>query len=112
MVLPFDGGEPIKTFDVAIQDVVPLEASLSWAADSKAVTYVTSTGGSPNLWSQALDGGGPKRLTDFKENGVWRYASSHDSKLIAFARGAYTSDAVLIKDFKQALPTMSTRLFG
>jgi len=50
--------------------------------------------------SRPLDGGPPKKLTDFKENGVWRYAWSRDGKQFALTRGTATSDVVLIRDFK------------
>jgi Tol biopolymer transport system component len=100
MVLPFSGGAPLKTYDVSVPDTLPLDASLSWTSDLKALTYVTSAGGIANLWSQSVDGGAPKKLTDFKENGVWRYALSNDNKEMAFSRGSSTSDVVLFKDFR------------
>jgi Tol biopolymer transport system component len=100
MILPFDGGKLLKTSDVSMQDIIPLEASLSSTPDGRAITYISSIGGTPNLWSQPLDGGAPKKLTDFKENGVWRYAWSHGGKEIALSRGSVTSDVVLLKDFK------------
>ncbi|MFL6374993.1 MAG: hypothetical protein ACJ73D_10025 [Pyrinomonadaceae bacterium] len=100
LILPFEGGNAVKTFDASVQDPYPLEASIGWTPDGKALTYVTSTGGIPNLWSQSIDGGPPKRMTDFKENGVWRYAFSRDNKQVAFSRGSWTSDVVLFKDFK------------
>ena len=62
--------------------------------------YIDTSGGTPNLWSQSLDGGPPKKLTDFKENGVWRYAWSRDGKQLALTRGTFTSDVVLIRDFR------------
>jgi Tol biopolymer transport system component len=100
MILPFDGGGPQKTFDFPMQDVLPLEASLGWTADGKAVTYVTANGGTSNLWSQPLSGGAPKKITDFKEIGVWGYAWWRYNNQRALSRGSITSDVVLIKDFR------------
>jgi Tol biopolymer transport system component len=100
MILPFDGGQPLRSFDVFVTDIIPLEAALSWTPDGRAITYCASTGGTSNLWSQPIAGGAPKKLTDFKENGIWRYAWSRDGKELAFSRGSSTSDVVLLKDFK------------
>ncbi len=100
MILPFGGGQPLKTFAASGADRIALDAAVAWTPDGRAITYVDSTGGSPNLWSQSLDGGPPKKLTDFKENGVWRYSWSRDGKQLALTRGTVTSDVVLIKDFR------------
>lgn len=100
MVLPFEGAGPAKTFDASVENDIPLEAGLGWTPDGRAVIYISSVGGTPNLWSQPIDGGAKKKLTDFKENGVWRFAWSRDNKQIALSRGSSTSDVVSIKDFK------------
>ena len=100
MILPFEGGQPLKTFAAPGTDQMALDAAVAWTPDGRAITYVDSTGESPNLWSQSLDGGPPKKLTEFKENGVWRYALSRDGKQLALTRGTVTSDVVLIKDFR------------
>ena len=102
MILPFDGGSPLKTFDTVSTGNVTafLDAALAWTPSGRAITYVASAGGTPNLWNQSIDGGPPKKITDFKENGVWRYSWSHDGKQLALTRGTFTSDVVLIKDFR------------
>jgi Tol biopolymer transport system component len=100
MILPFEGGQPLRTFSAPGMDQTALEAAVAWAPDGRSITYVDPTGGTPNLWSQPLDGGPSKKLTDFKENGVWRYAFSRDGKQLALTRGTVTSDVVLIKDFR------------
>jgi Tol biopolymer transport system component len=100
MILPFEGGQPTKTFDASVENDFPLEAGLGWTPDGRAIVYVSSSGGIPNLSSQPIDGGAAKKLTDFKENGVWRFAWSRDNKQIALSRGSSTGDVVSIKDFK------------
>jgi Tol biopolymer transport system component len=101
MIMPFDGGQPLKTFDTPSGvDTYALDAAIAWMPDGRGIAYIDSSGGTPNLWSQALDGGQPKKLTDFKDNGVWRYAWSRDGKQFALTRGTYTSDVVLIRDFR------------
>ena len=96
MVIPFEGGPAIKTFDVP--PTVDL-GGVRWTPDGRALTYI-DTRGTPNLWSQPYDGGPPKQLTDFKVNGVWQRAWSLDGKWLALARGTVTKDVVLIKDFR------------
>ena len=100
MILPFEGGQPLKMFAAPGTDPISWDAGLAWTPDGRGITYVDSAGGSPNLWSQSLDGGPPKKLTDFKENGVWRYSWSRDGKQLALTRGTIKSDVVLIKDFR------------
>jgi len=53
-----------------------------------------------NLWSQPLDGGPVKQLTEFKPDELWARGTSRDGKFIAFARGTVTSDVILISDFQ------------
>ncbi len=59
-----------------------------------------SIGGISNIWSQPLDGGAPKQLTDFKTDRIFAFDWSRDGKQLAVSRGTVTSDVVLIKDFR------------
>ena len=58
------------------------------------------TGGVSNIWSQPLDGDPPKPLTDFKSDSIFSFSWSRDGKQLVYARGAVTSDVVLIRDSK------------
>jgi Tol biopolymer transport system component len=53
MILPFEGGQPLKMFGAPGTDPISLDAGLAWMPDGRGITYVASTGGSPNLWSQS-----------------------------------------------------------
>jgi Tol biopolymer transport system component len=97
MVIPFEGGPIIKTFD--LPPTVDEFAGVRWTPDGRAITYI-DTRGTPNLWSQPYDGGPVKQLTNFKSNGVWQCAWSRDGKWLALVRGTVTKDAVLISNFK------------
>ena len=97
-VLPFEGGSPIKTFDVP--QTASVDASPRWTPDGQSITYIDSRGTVNNLWQQPLDGGAPKKLTDFKENGVYRRDWTRDGKQVALVRGQSTFDVVMITDFK------------
>ena len=85
--------QSIKMIDLP-QTAMPRR--MQWAPDGRAVTY---TDGS-NIWSQPLDGGPPKELTDFKSDGTSSFAWSRDGKQLACMRGTGTSDVVLISDVK------------
>lgn len=97
LIIPFEGGEPVKSFDVP--PTIDPDHGINFTPDGRAVTYVDGRS-TPNLWSQPLDGGQPKQLTDFKENGVWQSAWSRDGRQMAITRGTVTKDVVLIKDFR------------
>jgi eukaryotic-like serine/threonine-protein kinase len=101
MILSFDGGSPMKTFDTpSAAEHFARDAGIAWTPDGRGIVYIDSLGGTANLWSQSLGGGPPKKLTDFKENGVSQYAWSRDGKQLALTRATTTNDVVLIRDFK------------
>ncbi|MEK6337558.1 MAG: LpqB family beta-propeller domain-containing protein [Acidobacteriota bacterium] len=96
IVLPIAGGAPTHTFDM------PPTASgtPSWSPDGKAIVIYDRRTGTFNLWSQPLDGGPMKQLTDFKPDGVFARDLSPDKKTMALSRGTITSDVILISDFR------------
>ncbi len=98
VILPFAGGTPVKSFD--LPPTVQERTSARWTPDGSAVTLLDFRTGTPNLWSQPLDGGPMKQLTDFKPDGVSSREWSGDGKLVALTRGTFTSDVVLISDFR------------
>lgn len=97
-VIPFEGGEITKTFDVPH----PTWGNLHWTPDGTALTYAITTGGVSNIWSQSLAGGAPKQLTDLKADQIFRFDWSADGKQIVTSRGVETNDVVLVSNFKQA----------
>ncbi|HEY0006252.1 MAG TPA: protein kinase [Pyrinomonadaceae bacterium] len=96
-VIPFEGGQPLKMFDVPA--TVSTSIPVRWSPDGRAVTYIETVGGVSNIWSQPLVGG-PTKLTDFKSDQILWFDWSHDGRQLAFARGNITSDVVLISDSK------------
>jgi serine/threonine protein kinase/Tol biopolymer transport system component len=100
-VFPFDGGPPAKTFDMPMPYLQHFVwQKIRWTADGQALTYIDRRGGISNIWSQPLNGGSPRQLTDFKADQIFNFAWSADGKQLACARGVVTSDAILISDFK------------
>jgi Tol biopolymer transport system component len=92
-VATFDGGAPIKTFDMPGTSG-PL---FYFSNDGHSLIYINTQNGVSNLWSQPLDGGAPKQITDFKSDLIWRFAYSRDGKQLALARGSVSRDAVMIE---------------
>ncbi len=95
-ILPFSGGEPLKTFDTIPLNLYP--QSIRWTADSRAITYFVMQRGITNIWSQPVDGGPQKRLTNFKEDLIYRFAWSKDGNTLACERGTEINDIVLVSD--------------
>ncbi len=95
-VMPFEGGEISKTFDV------PHTAwgNLRWTPDGNALTYIATVGGVSNIWSQPVPGGAPKQLTEFKADQIFWFSWSGDGKQIVSSRGAETNDVVLVSNFR------------
>lgn len=80
--------------------ILNLPRNIQWTPDGQAITFVDRPSGISNLWSQPLDGGPAKKLTDFKEYQINMFAWSRDGKYLAFSRGLKTSDIVLISTAK------------
>jgi len=96
IVLPFEGGTPIKTFDMPTTTIGgPL-----WGDNGKTLVVYDNRSGTPNLWSQSLAGGPLQPITAFKPEGVWNADWSRDGKFVALSRGTVTSDVILISDFR------------
>jgi Tol biopolymer transport system component len=95
-VIPIEGGTPIKVFNL----LGGPENDFGWTADSRALTYIVTRGGVSNIWSQPLDSGQTKQLTDFKSEQIYSFDWSRDGKQLLVLRGTSSSDAVIISDFK------------
>ncbi|MDT7602585.1 MAG: hypothetical protein QOF61_582, partial [Acidobacteriota bacterium] len=97
-LIPFDGGEPVKMFDIP-QTSIRAHA-VRWTPDGRSLTYIVSRGLLSNIWAQPVDGGAPRQLTDFKTGRIFSFDWSRDGKWLACSHGMIESDVVLIKDFR------------
>lgn len=95
-IIPVEGGEPVKTVDLP-RSVQPI--AFGWLPDGRSVAYLDNSSGILNVWTQLVDGGAPKQLTNFKSEFVNSFAISRDGK-IAVYRFSATRDIVLIKGFR------------
>ncbi len=95
-IISFDGGAPVKTIDLP-RSVQPI--AFAWMPDGQSIAFLDNTSGILNVWSQPVDGGTPKQLTNYKSEFVTSFAISRDGKIATY-RWSATRDIVLIKDFK------------
>ena len=85
------------------EDQVPQETNMGplpirWTAAGDAFTYVRTKDGVSILWSQPINGGPAKQVTNFTFGLIWRHAWSCDGKYLALARGNFSIDAVMLTD--------------
>jgi len=96
-LIPFEGGEPSKLFDLPPGVQTP---NLRWLPDGRGLTYIVNRGGISNIWIQPLDGSPAKQLTDFKSDRIFSFDWSPDGKWLALSRGPEQRDVVLMSDLK------------
>ena len=96
-VIPFEGGQPDRIFDIA-PGLNPLPY-VHWSPDGRSLTYAAARSDVYNIWVQPLGGGDPKQLTDFKVEGRILFDWSRDGKQLVFTRRLWTADLVLMKNF-------------
>ena len=73
---------------------------VNWSTDGKSLLYTVIANNVTNIWSQPLDGGPPKQVTNFKDMLMTAFAWSRDGKQLACTRGMLVRDAILITDLK------------
>jgi len=95
-VIPTEGGEPIKTFDI-VQGWSYLSAR--WTPDGAALIFHKTENQVVNLWKQPLTGGAPSRLTNFKNDVIFNYALTRDGTRIILSRGQVNINVVLLREF-------------
>jgi len=98
-IVPADGGQPIKGFDLPAGTNTGLGGPV-WTPDGLGITILVARGEQVNLWLQPRDGGKIKQLTNFDVPGVARRNYSRDGKQIAIVRAEAISNAVMITGFR------------
>ncbi|MDI1240822.1 MAG: DPP IV N-terminal domain-containing protein [bacterium] len=94
-IIPFEGGEPTKVFDL-----VGHKGIFRWSPDSRSLYYIRDTkGGVTNVWNFNPEKGESKQVTDFKSETIFDFVWSSDGKQLVLSRGTSTSDVVLIRNF-------------
>ena len=96
-IVPFDGGLPTKLID--LPSTVSIDPGPKWTHDGRAITYIDSAKAS-NLYSQPIEGGPAKAITNFKSDLIDSFNWTRDGKQLIIGRGPIVDDVVLIKDFR------------
>jgi Tol biopolymer transport system component len=94
-IFPFDGGEPLYTFDLGEEMENP-----HWSPDGRFVTYVHAENDVENLWRIPMEGGEPEQRTHFDADHIREFAWSPDGTRMVVSRGRVNNDIVLLKNFR------------
>jgi eukaryotic-like serine/threonine-protein kinase len=95
-IISSDGGEPIATF--SFQAPGTIQTTLKWSADGKSLLYTANTNNVTNIWSQPVDGGAPKQITNFQDSFMSGFAWTRDGKQLVCSRGIFNRDAVIVSE--------------
>jgi Tol biopolymer transport system component len=95
-IMRFEGGEPTKIFP--FREGSRTLTLAQWSPDGKAIYYTSTLNNVTNIWSQPVDGGEPKQLSQFKDGLMNGFAWTRDGKTLVCTRGTSSRDAVLITD--------------
>jgi len=97
-IIPVSGGNPIKTFEAPLGLIRCKRGVIRWLPDGKALAYSYTCDGVSNLWIQQLNGGKPKRLTDFGADEITSFDWSRDGRQLALLRVSEMNDVALLVD--------------
>lgn len=94
LVLPFEGGQPLKRIDLAGQSFSGNR--IQWTPDGKSLIYAAESNGATAIIKQSLEGGPVERLASFDQDELFDFGYSFDGRFLAVTRGGWRHDAVLI----------------
>ncbi len=93
-ILPLEGGAPVKAFKVSPSSI----AMLRWTPDSRTILH-TAAGSRQSLNAQPLDGGPMRPVVSYVEEQIFAFDVAPNGHIF-IARGLFSRDAVLIRDFR------------
>jgi Tol biopolymer transport system component/DNA-binding winged helix-turn-helix (wHTH) protein len=102
VVMSVEDRKVVKTFRFADDKSRPLGVTWTgcWAGDSKSFYYVAIDGSRNYLWRQVLAEDSPQLIGDLGSEEIAHLAVAPDGTGVAFVRGRYVHDAVLIEGLK------------
>lgn len=106
-IIDLRSGEIQNTYDLPVEVVWNGDGGhkIEWTKDGRSVLYEIRKDDVPSLWAQPVGAKGsdakPARRIDVFPQGsqIWAFSVSPDGKRIAYSRGQYVTDAVLISHF-------------
>ena len=96
-ILPFNGGEPVRYFDVPQFGSGP---QFQWHPQANGFLYLDAKDGIGNLWFQPVNGSAPRQMTKFSSGAIFAFHLARDGKSLLMSRGEPTSDAVLVTNWR------------
>ena len=96
-IIPFSGGETIRTFELPQRPGPNLARRMRWTPDGKAIIYKDTMQG---LWRQKLDEKTPQMVSGFENVQLSGLAWSFDGKTLAYTRSANMQEIVLLQGTK------------
>ncbi|HQY67010.1 MAG TPA: winged helix-turn-helix domain-containing protein [Pyrinomonadaceae bacterium] len=88
----------VKILDLVDEQSRPVK--IDWSKDNLTLNYVTNNGVKNSLWSQSLDAAAPQFVADLGDMEVEDFSLSLDGNSVAYTRGEWLNDAVLIGGLK------------
>lgn len=92
-IIDLENGQQVKRFDFPS---TVTERLVKWTRDGKAIAFLNSPGGVPNIWLQPLDGSEAKPITSFVSDSIIAFNWKADGSELAVIRGVETSDVLQI----------------
>jgi serine/threonine protein kinase len=93
------GGTPIKLFGNPEPNS---QRMVRWMPDNQTLVYVDNNDGAVNVWTQPLNVGEARAITNYDSDRVFDFDLSRDGKQLVLTRGNTVNDVVLIHGFKKS----------
>jgi len=97
-IVSSEGGDRLRRFDFPS---TVTDRQVRWSPDGRAIAFINGPEGVSDIWIQPLDGGPPKRLTNFKSDRILAFDWSADHRSLAFVSNVETRDVILISREQQ-----------
>ncbi len=97
-VVTSDTQTQLKTFE--LKEGAPYAGSIAWMNDNKSFYYIARNKQENLLWRQSIESSSPQLIANIGSDDVTALALSLDQKKIAFIRGRWIHEAVLIEGLK------------
>ncbi len=91
-IFPREGGDPVKVFKLDIP--VSPESQLGWTPSGDGLTFIAVWNGVYELFLQPINGGAPKRITNYSSGQIYSFDWSARG-VLAYSHGFTSRDVVI-----------------
>lgn len=96
-ILSSVSGKLISTFRSRENSI--LNVGARWTRDGRSLAYICNQNNTSNIFLQPVEGGDPRRLTDFTSGEIYNFTASLNKPTLFLARGYPVRNAILIRNF-------------